>query len=90
MYEGPFELVRTVDGDTVRIRARGYNVLSSPFINRGTAFTLAERRALGLTGLLPTAVSTIEGQLRRVLAQYRRQPDDLARNVYLGNLRARN
>ena len=40
MYEGPYELVRTVDGDTVRIRARGYNVLSAPFINRGTAFTL--------------------------------------------------
>jgi len=35
-------------------------------------------------------MSTLEGQLRRVYAQYRRQPSDLARNVYLGNLRDRN
>src|SRR5262249_32469661 len=90
MDEGPYDLVATPDGYVVRIRARGYGVLSVPFINRGTAFTLAERRALGLTGLLPGAVSSIEAQSRRVLAQYYRQPDDLAKNVYLANLRDRN
>jgi malate dehydrogenase (oxaloacetate-decarboxylating) len=73
-----------------RVRLRGSLVLSSPLLNRGTAFTLAERDALGLTGLLPDGVSTIEGQLGRVYAQYLRQPDDLARNLYLGNLRDRN
>ena len=36
-------------------------VLSSPIINRGTAFTPGEREALGLTGLLPTGESTMEG-----------------------------
>ncbi|HEY4792188.1 MAG TPA: NAD-dependent malic enzyme, partial [Actinomycetes bacterium] len=46
--------------------------------------------ALGLTGLLPGGVSTIDGQLRRVYAQYLRQPDDLAKNVYLAHLRDRN
>jgi malate dehydrogenase (oxaloacetate-decarboxylating) len=56
-------------------------------LNRGTAFTLAERQALGLTGLLPEGVSTIEGQLARVYAQYRRQPDDLAKNLYLATAR---
>jgi malate dehydrogenase (oxaloacetate-decarboxylating) len=90
MDEGPYDLVATPDGYIVRIRARGYAVLTSPFINRGTAFTLDERRRLGLTGLLPGAVSTMEAQGRRVLAQYHRQPDDLARNVYLANLRDRN
>ena len=65
-------------------------MLSSPVLNRGTAFTLAERQALGLTGLLPNAVSAIEGQLARVYAQYRRQPDDLAKNLYLTSLRDRN
>ena len=71
-------------------RARGFSVLGTPMLNRGTAFTPDERRALGLVGLLPHGVSTIDGQLRRVHAQYQRQPDDLARNVYLANLRDRN
>jgi malate dehydrogenase (oxaloacetate-decarboxylating) len=73
-----------------RVRLRGSSVLSSPLINRGTAFTRQERHALGLTGLLPSGVSTIEGQLRRTYAQYSRQPDDLNKNVYLANLRDRN
>ncbi|MGH3574755.1 MAG: NAD-dependent malic enzyme, partial [Pseudonocardiaceae bacterium] len=64
--------------------------LTSPTINRGTAFTLEEREALALTGLLPTAVSTLDGQVRRVYSQYRSQADDLRRWVYLANLRDRN
>jgi len=59
-------------------------------INRGTAFTVQEREQLELIGLLPPGVSTLEGQLRRVYGQYQRQPDDLAKNVYLANLRDRN
>ncbi len=90
MYEKPYELGSVVDGYRLRIRARGLQVLSNPLLNRGTAFTPEERRALGLTGLLPSGVSVIEGQLRRVYSQYRRQPTDLAKNVYLANLRDRN
>jgi malate dehydrogenase (oxaloacetate-decarboxylating) len=90
MYERPYELISTPAGTVARVRIRGGSVLSSPLLNRGTAFTLEERRALGLTGLLPSGVSTMEGQLRRVYAQFSRQPDDLAKNVYLANLRDRN
>jgi malate dehydrogenase (oxaloacetate-decarboxylating) len=90
MYDRPYELGRPEDGYPVRIRARGNEVLATPMINRGTAFTLEEREALELTGLLPGGVSTIDGQLRRVYAQYLRQPDDLAKNVYLAHLRDRN
>lgn len=90
MYEAPYELASPTDGYAVRIRARGRGVLGSSMLNRGTAFTLEERRALGLQGLLPTGVSTMEGQLRRVYGQYHRQPDELAKNVYLANLRDRN
>jgi malate dehydrogenase (oxaloacetate-decarboxylating) len=90
MYDRPYDLGRPEDGYPVRIRARGNQVLATPMINRGTAFTLEEREALGLTGLLPGGVSTIDGQLRRVYAQYLRQPDDLAKNVYLAHLRDRN
>ena len=90
MYERPYDLVHGPDGYCVRIRARGNAVLTNPMLNRGTAFTRPERRALGLTGLLPSEVTTMERQLRRVYEQYGHQPDDLARNVYLGNLRDRN
>ena len=88
MPDRPFELEQ--GGRVARIRLRGRSVLSSPMLNRGTAFTPAEREALGLTGLLPDAVSTIERQLERVYAQYLRQPDDLAKNIFLGNVRDRN
>jgi malate dehydrogenase (oxaloacetate-decarboxylating) len=88
--ERPYELVRAGDGMVARVRLRGASVLSSPLLNRGTAFTLAEREALGLTGLLPSVVSTMEAQLRRVYGQYRRAPDDLAKNLYLAALRDRN
>ena len=90
MSERPYELIQTPEGTVARVRLRGSSVLSSPIINRGTAFTPEEREALGLTGLLPTGDSTMEGQLRRTYAQYSRQPDDLTRNVYLANLRDRN
>jgi len=85
-----FELDWTPEGVVARVRLRGRAVLTAPMLNRGTAFTLAEREALGLTGLLPDGVSTIEGQLRRVYAQYQRQPDDLAKNIFLGHVRDRN
>lgn len=86
----PYELVRGSGEVVARVAARGRAVLSSPTINKGTAFTLAERERLGLTGLLPTGVTTLEGQTRRVWAQYRQQPTDLAKWVYLANLRDRN
>src|SRR5580704_17574191 len=90
MVERPYDLVSTPEGVVARVRLRGSSVLVSSLLNRGTAFTLAEREALGLTGLLPEGVSTIEGQLRRVYGQYQRQPDDLAKNLYLAGLRDRN
>jgi hypothetical protein len=54
MSEGPYELIPSADGYTARIHARGHAVLASPTINPGTAFTQAQRRELGLVGLLPT------------------------------------
>jgi malate dehydrogenase (oxaloacetate-decarboxylating) len=90
MTEVPYELISTGDGVVARINLRGSSVLGAPTVNRGTAFTLEERDALGLTGLLPTRVTTLEGQLRRVYAQYREQTTDLRKWVYLANLRDRN
>ena len=54
----PYELIQTPDGVTAQVHVRGTAVLDASGINRGTAFTLPQREALGLTGLLPTGVST--------------------------------
>jgi len=88
--ERPYELTSTPDGLVARIAVRGNDVLRIPILNRGTAFTEAERRALGLVGLLPTGVSSMEAQARRTYGQYRSQPDALARHLYLAALRDRN
>jgi malate dehydrogenase (oxaloacetate-decarboxylating) len=69
---------------------RGRALLRDPRFNRGTAFTPEERSALGLEGLLPPAVLSIDGQARRSYAQYRAQSDDLARNTFLASVRQRN
>ena len=91
MTGGTYELVRSDDGEyTARVSARGLAVLAAPAINRGTAFTYEQRAQLGLTGLLPTGVSTLDSQLRRTYAQFRQQSGDLAKWVYLTNLRSRN
>ena len=51
---------------------------------------LSSASCWGLQGLLPSGVTTLNGQLRRVYAKYRRQPDDLAKNVFFANTRDRN
>ena len=71
-------------------RLRGRAVLSEPRINKGTGFTLEEREQLGLVGLLPPRVLTIDEQASRAYRQYLEQPSDLAKNVFLTALRDRN
>ena len=69
---------------------RGEALLRTPLINKGTAFTTAERKALGLNGLLPPTVLTIEQQAQRAYQQYSEQSDDLHKNIYLTALHDRN
>src|SRR5580698_295909 len=71
-------------------KVRGLDVLNSPALNKGTAFTARERKALGLNGLLPPDISTLEAQVRRAYLQYERLPDALSKNVYLTALHDRN
>jgi malate dehydrogenase (oxaloacetate-decarboxylating) len=71
-------------------KARGLAVLTSPLLNKGSAFTAAERKALGLTGLLPPEISTLETQVKRAYLQYERLPDSLSKNLYLTALHDRN
>ncbi|MBV8490300.1 MAG: NAD-dependent malic enzyme [Candidatus Eremiobacteraeota bacterium] len=81
---------RLAEDGAFEISARGHDVLRTPQINKGTAFSDAEREALDLTGLLPPAVLTIEQQAERAYELFRRQPDDLARNAFLTAMQERN
>jgi malate dehydrogenase (oxaloacetate-decarboxylating) len=69
---------------------RGYGVLSDPRLNKGTAFTDSERAALGLTGLLPSRVLTLDQQAERAYRQCAQQPSALEKNIYLAALHDRN
>jgi malate dehydrogenase (oxaloacetate-decarboxylating) len=73
-----------------KTKARGLAVLNSPQLNKGTAFTMAERKALRLNGLLPPDIGTLESQVKRAYIQYERLPDALSRNIYLTALHDRN
>jgi malic enzyme len=72
------------------VRVKGRTLIDDPILNKGTCFPLAERIDLGLEGLLPPASLSIEKQLTRVYENYRRQPDDISRYLYLISLQDRN
>ncbi|MBO0735562.1 MAG: NAD-dependent malic enzyme [Alphaproteobacteria bacterium] len=68
----------------------GYDLLRNPRLNKGTAFTEAQRRAWGLEGLLPPAVASIELQAARRHAEIADLDDDLQKYLVLSDLQARN
>ncbi|MHC2890985.1 malic enzyme [Bradyrhizobium barranii subsp. barranii] len=70
--------------------AHGMTLLRDPLLNKGTAFTEQERDALGLRGLLPPCVLTMETQVERVLTNLRTLPTDLEKYVALNALHDRN
>ncbi len=70
--------------------AQGAALLRDPRFNKGTAFTEAERDALGLRGLLPPYVCSMDEQVQRVLENLHRAADPLARYVLLAALQDRN
>ncbi len=69
---------------------RGADLLREPMLNKGTAFTKKEREALGLSGLLPTRVNSMENQVQRAMDSIRRKSSDLEKYVYLTALQDRN
>jgi len=69
---------------------RGVDLLRDPALNKGTAFTEAEREALGLRGLLPPLVAAQEEQVGRALENLRRVPDPLDKYIRLEALHTRN
>ncbi len=69
---------------------RGVDLLHDPMLNKGTAFTDAERDALGIRGLLSPRVTTQAAQVTRVLDSFRRKTSDLEKYIYLISLLERN
>ena len=60
-----------------------HDILNNPFLNKGTAFTLEERQELGLIGLLPPYVQTIEEQAAETYAQLHTKANDLEKRLFL-------
>jgi malate dehydrogenase (oxaloacetate-decarboxylating) len=69
---------------------RGMDLLHRQALNKGTAFTEEERSTLGLHGLLPPQVESLEGQAVRAYEAYKRKDDDLERHIYLRALQDTN
>jgi malate dehydrogenase (oxaloacetate-decarboxylating) len=65
-------------------------VLQDRYRNRGTAFTLEQRAALGIVGRLPAAVETLDQQVARAYSQLHQQPSNLQRYLYLNELHNQN
>jgi malate dehydrogenase (oxaloacetate-decarboxylating) len=86
-----FELVPSAAGDEhLRVHIDGVALLRLALTNKGTAFPLEERIALGLDGLLPPRVATLDEQIARVYAGFQRETTPLAKYGYLRALQERN
>ncbi len=86
-----FETFRETDGaEKMRVFLRGHALLRLTATNKGTAFPESERSALGLEGLLPPHVSTLEEQVARSRAAYLREPTPIAKYQLLRQLQERN
>ena len=76
--------------DSIPVTERGVELLRNPTLNKGNAFTLIEREQLGLTGLLPPAVTTLESQMLRVIENFRSEQTPLDKYIFTRLLQDRN
>lgn len=75
---------------TIPANLAAHEILSNPLLNKGTAFTQEERDALGLNGLLPARVETLDEQVTRCLSVLKALPSDLDRHIYLRDVQDTN
>ena len=88
LQEAKFQLPGV--NDPRYVSEKGLRILNDPWLNKGTSFTLDERKALGLSGLLPPFVADMEEQVQRVMENYRHQVDPLDKYTFLIGLADRN
>ncbi len=86
-----FEIVHGHDGqDRMRVHLEGAALIRLALTNKGTSFPEEERIALGIDGLLPPHVTTLEQQVERTYGAFKREPTPLAKYTYLRGLQERN
>jgi malate dehydrogenase (oxaloacetate-decarboxylating)(NADP+) len=81
---------KAIDSSGARALPRGVDLIHDPTLNKGTAFTKEEQRALGLRGLVPPRVCTQDEQVLRVMENYRHKPNELEKYIYMIGLQDRN
>ena len=86
MFE--FKIIHDDKGNLSHIETdlSGYDLLGSPKLNKGGAFTREERELFGLTGLLPHQIETLDQQAARMYVQYNEHHTNLSKNIYLNVL----
>ena len=85
MFE--FKIINSGNDDAyIETHLTGHDLLDTPKLNKGCAFTLEERCEFGLSGLLPTQVETLEQQAARMYVQYHEHHTNLGKNIYLNVL----
>ena len=85
-----FELIKTPQGDMVRVNLSGSELIRSPLYNKGIGFTHNERRRFGIEGMLPSQHNDIETQAERTYLTISFNKDPVGRNIDLGLLLNRN
>jgi malate dehydrogenase (oxaloacetate-decarboxylating)(NADP+) len=80
----------SLDDPVLPVSKRGRELLSDPMLNKGTGFPDSERDALGIRGLVPPQVVSIDDQVSRAMENFRRQEHDLDRYIFLECLHDRN
>ena len=91
MYNRQAEIVVENNIRKIKTTARGYQVLRDPSLNKGTAFTEEERKALDLNGILPPVITEdMEVQLDRSYRAYRECRTDLDKHIYMWRLHDNN
>ncbi|KAK5971897.1 Malic enzyme, partial [Trichostrongylus colubriformis] len=83
------ELHKLYRPERVTPTEKGYKLISTSRINKGMAFSLAERQYLGIHGLLPPAFMTQEQQAYRVMTRIREEKDNLQKYIILDELQSR-
>ncbi|HSM30288.1 MAG TPA: NAD-dependent malic enzyme [Woeseiaceae bacterium] len=85
-----FNLIKTPDGDKVKVNLNGTELLRAPIYNKGVGFTAEERRRFGIEGMLPPQHNDIEAQVDRTYHTICFNKDPIGRNIDLGLLQNRN
>ena len=68
----------------------GSDIIHDPLLNKGTGFSKAEREHLGLTGLLPPRILTLDEQKKKIMEVFEKKPSDLEKYIYMIALQDRN